>query len=208
MRTMFPESVSVQDRLLPLMPRLDRQLDAGGALEVVDDGEEVAGVGVAAAAEHAHQALGWLIDGPAQGFETDGRVDIVAQDQSPGVDVAREHALNAHAQHCLKEHGVSLHAVLHGLLESTGQRHLRSDPRTMRQQGLRPSRSTYSRISIDQMVTNALPFGKSPRHGWRQRVAWRILAAEWGSASCCFDGSRAGWTGPALIPTVTDRNPL
>ena len=30
------------------MPRLDLQFDARGALEVVDDGEEVAGVGVAA----------------------------------------------------------------------------------------------------------------------------------------------------------------
>jgi hypothetical protein len=53
----------------PLMPRLELQFDAGGALEVVDDGEEVAGVGVAAAAEHAQAIVVAALRVPARQYE-------------------------------------------------------------------------------------------------------------------------------------------
>jgi hypothetical protein len=49
-------------------------------LQVTEHGEQVAGLGIAARPEHAHQALGRPAGSAAQLLETDRRVDMIAQD--------------------------------------------------------------------------------------------------------------------------------
>jgi hypothetical protein len=64
------------------------ELDAGLFLQVADDAEEVAGLRIAARAEHANEALRLRAGRLAKLLEADRRLDVVAQDGLAGVDIA------------------------------------------------------------------------------------------------------------------------
>jgi hypothetical protein len=68
----------------------DGEAEAFSLLKVSQDFEEVAGLRVAARAEHAHQALRRLVDGGGKFVEALRGVDLVAQHRLAGVDVAGE----------------------------------------------------------------------------------------------------------------------
>src|SRR5208283_4221605 len=74
-------------------PRLRRhmQLDPRLLLQIADDAEEVAGLRIAAGAEHADQAFGGGVRRLTKLFEADRRLDVVAQDRLAGLDIAGQH---------------------------------------------------------------------------------------------------------------------
>jgi hypothetical protein len=69
-------------------PLPDVELDAGLFLQVADDAEEIAGLRIAARAEHANEALRLRAGRLAKLLEADRRLDVVAQDGLAGVDIA------------------------------------------------------------------------------------------------------------------------
>ena len=65
------------------------ELDAGLFLQVANDAEEIAGLWIAARAEHPDEALRLRAGRLAKLLEADGRLDVVAQDRLAGVDIRR-----------------------------------------------------------------------------------------------------------------------
>jgi hypothetical protein len=108
----------------PSMTTVSAQLDAGLFLQVADDAEQVAGLRIAARAEHADEALRLGAGRLAQLLETDRRLDVVAQDRLADVAIAGKHAVDAFAQQRFAEGGVACDPFLHQLLETPRQCHL------------------------------------------------------------------------------------
>src|SRR5271166_290850 len=69
-------------------PRRHMQLQPGLFLQIAEYTEQIPGLRVAARSEHADEALGLCAGRLAQLLEADRRLDVVAQDRLPGVDVA------------------------------------------------------------------------------------------------------------------------
>ena len=67
---------------------LDFEADAFVLLNVADDLEQVAGLGVARRSEHSHEALGLFAGEGCELLESDGGVDVVAQEDLAGVGVS------------------------------------------------------------------------------------------------------------------------
>src|SRR5882757_10050730 len=94
------------------------QAEARALLQVADHAEEVPGLRIAARSEHADQALGRRAGRFAELFETDGRLDVIAQDRLAGLDIAAQHRIDALAKEGLGKFLVSLDPTLHEVLEA------------------------------------------------------------------------------------------
>src|SRR2546422_7316256 len=93
---------------------------------MANDFEQVARVWVAARPQHAHEALRRTLRAATQFFETDCRVDVIAQDRLSGVEVAGEEALDTFPQELLAVLSIPHDTCLHRFLELSRQRHLTS----------------------------------------------------------------------------------
>jgi hypothetical protein len=82
-------------------------------LQVADHAKKVLGLRIAARAEHPDQALGRCTGCFAELFETDGRLDVIAQDRLAGIDIAAQHCIDALAKKGLGKYLVGLGPILH-----------------------------------------------------------------------------------------------
>lgn len=78
--------------------RQDVQLDASLLLQVADDAEQIAGLGIAARSEHADQTLRRCVRGLAELLGADRCLDVIAEDRLAGINVAGQHRVDAFAQ--------------------------------------------------------------------------------------------------------------
>ena len=97
----------------------DGEAEAFSLLKVSQDFEEVAGLRVAARAEHAHQALRRLVDGGGEFLEALRGVDVVAQHRLAGIDVAREERVDRFLQKTAAEPCVTPNTRDDGLFEGS-----------------------------------------------------------------------------------------
>src|SRR5208282_877793 len=104
--------------------RADFEAHAFPLLQIGHDLEQVSCLWIALGTEHAHQALGRPTRNRAECFETDRRVDVVAQHGLAGLDVAGEKALDPFTQELLAEGGIAPYARLDRLLEVPRQCHI------------------------------------------------------------------------------------
>src|SRR5271165_2811392 len=93
-------------------------------LQITDDAEEIARLRIAARTEHADQALSRRVSRLAELLEANRRLDVVAQDRLAGLDIARQHGVDAFAQEIFREGGIARHAALHQFLETPRHGHL------------------------------------------------------------------------------------
>src|SRR6266566_3443612 len=92
-------------------------------LEVLNDLEEITRLRIAAWTEHSHEALRRPFRPAAQLLEADRRVDVIAKDGLPGIEIPREKAFDAFPQQLLSVFPISSEACLHRFLELPRQRH-------------------------------------------------------------------------------------
>jgi len=100
------------------------KFDPGALLQIGQHIEQIAGLRIAAGAEHADEALGLGAGGLAQLLEADRRLDVIAQDRLAGVDVAGEHCIDSFAQQRVGESPVGRDVLLHQFLEASVQWHI------------------------------------------------------------------------------------
>ena len=86
-------------------------------LQIANHAEEIFSLGVAPRAKHADQAFGRRACRCTELLETDGRLDVIAQDRLAGFHIAAEHRINALAQKRLSKYLVVLDVLLHKISE-------------------------------------------------------------------------------------------
>jgi hypothetical protein len=95
----------------------------GQLLKRADDAEKVHGGRIAPWAEHAHQALRRHFGPLGERLESDGRVDVVAQNRFRGGEFALDQRLHRFLKQGLAEFRIPLDARLDEFLKAAGQRH-------------------------------------------------------------------------------------
>lgn len=87
------------------------------ALQMADDGEQVARLWVTGRAEHADQALGRRPGLRAKPFEADRCLDVVTQNRLAAIYVAGKHGLDAFLEQCIPEFRIGLDTRQNRFLE-------------------------------------------------------------------------------------------
>lgn len=91
------------------------KVQAFRALQLTNHFEEISRLRIPSRAEHAHQALRRPSREAAQLFEPDSRVDVIAQDGLPRVDVPRQQTFDAFPQERFAVPAVSYDTCLSAL---------------------------------------------------------------------------------------------
>ncbi len=95
---------------------------------MLDDLEEIARLRIAAWAEHAHQAFRRAVRPTTQFLEADRRVDVIAKERLPGIEISGEKTFNAFPQKLRAVLRIRSEARLHRLFELPRQRHFAAAP--------------------------------------------------------------------------------
>src|SRR5262249_11639325 len=111
----FPPSARL--RRLPSSARRVKP-HASPLLQITDHVEQILGLGIPARAEHPDQALGRGACRRPELLKSDGRLDVIAQDNFTGIEIPAQHRINALDQKGLGEFGVPLDVTFDQALEA------------------------------------------------------------------------------------------
>src|ERR1043166_4786330 len=99
-------------------------MQPGYALELGDDGEQIARAWISVRTEHPHEALGRRAGRTCELREANRSVDIVAQDGLAGLQISGQEQLDSLLEQRLAESRIAGGSLLYGFFEFPRQRHV------------------------------------------------------------------------------------